>query len=523
MFNNTVQSMSYFMLANNPMVYNMSYTMSNHIITILTSFIMTIVLCVKQSWKKILPTKYTTTMLICEWDGSKIIYGSKGIEIAYYIKNKISNQIDTMQIDKSISIPITCKTIVNVKEINDDRMDCFFPKRTPDIHVSPITSVIRINAPIDFGDGIFGDITLYTDDKNGITFHKYFKIIIEFYTRHKSIFENKFDKHDLKKKIDNLLDEIVTEHYKHLLEYPRIVMGDELVSYPGDNQVNRCSNFAYTKIYDVDGNQTFDTMFFKQKHTIMNDITLLNNVDLYKKFGCKRKLTYLLYGLPGTGKTAFVSALANYTHRNILYIPLNRIKTNEQLMAALYDSRIEKKIFDNDKIIIFLDEIDKYNKKFTGDNTNKTKNIDDKSIININFDSNDDGFVPFNQSNQSKPRSTNSDPLNEGMLLNMLDGLFNQNGLIIIATANSLDNINPAFYRDGRLKLTTMTYMGRNEIKEMIEYFYNTKITDEQLEQIRNDEQIQNLTLKRTVFDYFINKRSIDDLIIAINLLDNPQ
>lgn len=38
---------------------------------------------------------------------------------------------------------------------------------------------------------------------------------------------------------------------------------------------------------------------------------------------------------PGTGKTSFIKALAQFTKRSVISIPLNKISTNQELMDIM--------------------------------------------------------------------------------------------------------------------------------------------------------------------------------------------
>ena len=62
-----------------------------------------------------------------------------------------------------------------------------------------------------------------------------------------------------------------------------------------------------------------------------------NKEDKFSIPGFPHKLGLLLYGPPGTGKTSLVKALAQHTGRNVVSIPLGRIKTNQELMDCIFD------------------------------------------------------------------------------------------------------------------------------------------------------------------------------------------
>ena len=51
-------------------------------------------------------------------------------------------------------------------------------------------------------------------------------------------------------------------------------------------------------------------------------------------------LGLLLHGLPGTGKTSTIKAIANMTQRHIITVSLESIKTKRQLKALFHDERL---------------------------------------------------------------------------------------------------------------------------------------------------------------------------------------
>ncbi len=88
--------------------------------------------------------------------------------------------------------------------------------------------------------------------------------------------------------------------------------------------------------------------------------------------------------------------------------------------------------------------------------------------------------------------------------------------MIIIATANNISNIDQGVYRNGRLSLINLEYVGRNEIKQMIEPYQGISLTDEQELRIRREKTIQNLIIKNACLNPIAN---IDNIINEINEL----
>ncbi|GLE11335.1 hypothetical protein PINS_up023715 [Pythium insidiosum] len=92
------------------------------------------------------------------------------------------------------------------------------------------------------------------------------------------------------------------------------------------------------KRYALGEEKTFENLFFDEKQQVM---TLLDNFkNKSGKFAIKGfpyKLGFLLHGPPGTGKTSLIKAIAQYTNRHIVTINLGKIKSNQELMDAVFD------------------------------------------------------------------------------------------------------------------------------------------------------------------------------------------
>ena len=282
--------------------------------------------------------------------------------------------------------------------------------------------------------------------------------------------------------------------------------------------------------YEYDQNQTFENMFFDNKAEILKQLTRLEDIEYHKERGIKRKISLLLCGPSGTGKTALSNAIANHTGRVIVSIPISRISTNNEMEEILYSSNYNGNFIPLDKKIILLDEIDgcldKHMSKFSNDESKEPEledvpesdNEDDehtKKESNKDIEDNT-SHVPHPKKSKSK---TNTDKFNFGMFLSLLDGANNQDGLIIIATANSAEKFDSTLFRDGRLKLMNMRYIGQEQIKEMIEKYYRIRLTEEQIKAIRSDHAIQNLTVKNLCLNSCDSGLDPDEFIEQLNKL----
>lgn len=308
----------------------------------------------------------------------------------------------------------------------------------------------------------------------------------------------------------------------------------------GDEYVTKILTYKSEKNYSVvpmDSTQTFDTLFFSKKQSMLKRINNFNDISFYSRRGLKRKLSLLLTGKSGCGKTSFVLSLAHYLKRSIIYVSLNNIKKNSEIESIIYDNKYnDYKIPINKKIILF-DEIDCTESvnliKNVQKNTDSKEDIKEdnmlssigakieKSVFDVikNTDK-DNKFTDMDYETFTKTttrKTINNDDFDLGIFLNYIDGVMDQDGMIIIACANNISNLDPALLRDGRFEVVEFTYMGRKEIVEMIEKYYDCKLTDEQISKIRDDKVIQNLRLKNTCVYKLRDNTNIDELIDIIN------
>ncbi|CAC9488099.1 mitochondrial_chaperone_-_putative [Leishmania infantum] len=117
--------------------------------------------------------------------------------------------------------------------------------------------------------------------------------------------------------------------------------------------------------YVLRSNKGFDTLFFPQRDATL---TLINQFmqrrGRFAVEGFPQRLGFLVYGPPGTGRHAFVKALAAHTGRHIVSVPLSKLRTNQQLYEIFFAREYQSEEGDSvqklrmEDVIFLFDDVD---------------------------------------------------------------------------------------------------------------------------------------------------------------------
>lgn len=175
------------------------------------------------------------------------------------------------------------------------------------------------------------------------------------------------------------------------------------------------------------------TLFLKegQREQIFDTVkTFLDNRDDYARFHVPYKLNILFHGIPGTGKTSIIKALASHFSLNLMVIPYTEHLNDESLSYALCKASQFK------CRLVALEDVHCL-----------FKTPDDKAVCRLTLSG----------------------------LLNNLDGLQRDgsDGLILVLTANSTEHFDRALIRSARMDLIVhFTHADRFQTRACFEYYW---------------------------------------------------
>jgi ATP-dependent Zn protease len=302
----------------------------------------------------------------------------------------------------------------------------------------------------------------------------------------------------------------------------------------GDNEYSRHNNRNITSIWnecEFKSSRTFNNLFFENKKMLLNKLNFfINNKDWYDYEGHPWTFGIGLHGPPGTGKTSIIKSIANKLNRHIIVIPLSKIKTqsqfNEYFFEEYYSNKNYKKIDFSQKIIVFEDidcmsEIVK-KRKIVSDNESDDGNVDNlkdikdndidkklniqNKLLNkiakkVDDEHNDTSFINLVKDN--------SDDITLSYILNIIDGIRETPGRIMIITSNNYDILDPALVRPGRIDLTLkMRNTTIDIIREMYSHYYKDILPENIItclkDNVLSPAKIVNLRLQNTEKEDFI-------------------
>jgi len=237
--------------------------------------------------------------------------------------------------------------------------------------------------------------------------------------------------------------------------------------------------------YLMEHNKDLKTnIFFEGKDKLINYInpfiydfsdTINIGEEKYKKSGFTFKAGLLFYGSPGCGKTSTIKAIAKYTNRNPIIVNLNKIKTCEELEGIFRKRNFKGKELSGKQLCYVLEDCDAFDDNIIS-SRDKSKKEDKKNETNNEIST----ITKLLEASCAVDIKNGHDSVNLSCFLNILDGIVELHGVMIIMTTNYPEKIDDALIRPGRFDFKyQFKRASKNIIKEMIAFKFD--LTEKQI------------------------------------------
>lgn len=241
-----------------------------------------------------------------------------------------------------------------------------------------------------------------------------------------------------------------------------------------------CNDDAYWDELQTKSTRPIDTVYLPKdiKNTMINDLEwFLDNITKkkYKTLGRTHKRVYLFEGIPGSGKTTFISGLAAKFGYNLAMINFTNKVTDGSLIRLI--RTLPEKTF------LVLEDIDCLFEE-------RKKNDGHKNTVTFSG------------------------------ILNSLDGIATPDNFICFMTTNYKCNIDSALLRPGRIdKIIKFEHAKRIQIKDIFKAYMDEQYNDEHFENFYKGYQDLNIKAPVALIQEFLFKY-IDSPLEAIKNID---
>jgi chaperone BCS1 len=235
--------------------------------------------------------------------------------------------------------------------------------------------------------------------------------------------------------------------------------------------------------------KTFDNLVFRDKDLLKQRLDFfLNNKKFYENLGIPYTLGLLFHGCPGTGKTSTIKAIANYTKRHLIIIPMSKVKSHGTLRDIILNEEIGCCKIPHHKRMYIFEEIDCNGMEKIIASRKNRREISHSESFNVVIKEWTNMQAPT-VVNKTQPDVDESDKVTLGGLLELLDGINEATGRMLVMTTNSdPSNFDDALLRPGRIDCKIeFKKFNHQELCMLYEMWFDIKIPDDILAKIKED------------------------------------
>jgi hypothetical protein len=273
-------------------------------------------------------------------------------------------------------------------------------------------------------------------------------------------------------------------------------------------------------------NRKFSNLFGPEIEVVRKRVDFFTkNRKWYDAKGIPYTLGLLLSGQAGAGKTSSIKCLANETKRHIININLNNDITKTQLENLFFNEMLvvinvstgqtEKYYIPLDQRIYVLEDIDCQSDlvmERSLKNMSPQDSPRDTPEIPVTVKTNPYKPETYENKNKNPVDFTQAEKIDLSFLLNLLDGVLEIPGRIVIMTSNYPKMLDHALVRPGRIDvIADFKRCSHQTMIQMMEFFYDIVLTEEEKEIVMGtkEESFSPAEMGKLMFENFGNYKNV--------------
>ena len=229
--------------------------------------------------------------------------------------------------------------------------------------------------------------------------------------------------------------------------------------------------------YEFHTTSSFDNFFCEEAALVRTDLrSFLDNKASYVRTGRPWTYTVLNEGPPGVGKTKLVKAIAALTGYTLIVINLSHIKNTQMLYEAFHTTTLAGETVPHDRRLYYIPEVD----------TQVCDALKIRPVVAAAAAAvpRQKGRPPFLSGQQQTgmtplvgPNFVEEKAPTLGEILNVLDGVPERHGHILVLDTNHLATLDPALIRPGRVdRIVSWQKMSSASVRSFLQNFYEVDI-----------------------------------------------
>ena len=223
-------------------------------------------------------------------------------------------------------------------------------------------------------------------------------------------------------------------------------------------------------IYPFNTTCSIDKIYFDEKDEILNQVYFFrDNKSWYEKHGKPYTLGICSYGEPGCGKTSFEKCLTKMLDRHMIKVDLSKIKNKRMANKLFFSEKLGEYTIPYEKRVYVFSEVDRMSDiLFNEEHKNKTEVPEKTKNQPVIINNSKEDYVKIKEDKNN---------FNLQHVLDILDGIPERTGQIIMMSTNNFEKLDPALIRPGRIDCPIeFKKCSPENTKKLLQDYFETKI-----------------------------------------------